>query len=116
MKYRTYGMLLILIIISLLMVSTQVGATAPRYMKLTYQSDTLQMTILHFSPLKSAHYVYKVDVEKNGQPYLSELYSNQPKFFFYSYQYNVTAISGDQLTVTANCNLFGKLTRSITVS
>jgi hypothetical protein len=115
MKYRTYGMILILIIMSVLMVSTQVGATAPRYMKLTYEPDKLTMTVLHFSPFRTAHHIYKVDVEKNGQPYLSELYNNQPTFFFYTYQYNVTAISGDQLMVTANCNLFGKLTRSITI-
>ena len=115
MKYRTYGMLFILIIMSILMISTQVGATSPRYMKLTYQQDTLKVIVLHFSPFRTLHYVYKIDVEKNGQPYISELYSSQPRFFFNTYQYNVTAISGDQLTVTANCNLFGKLTRSIMV-
>jgi hypothetical protein len=115
MKYRKYIMFLILIIMGILMISTQVGATAPRYMKLTYQPDTLKVTILHFSPFRTTHYVYKIDVEKNGQPYTSELYSSQPRFFFNTYQFNVTAISGDQLTVTANCNLFGKLTRSITV-
>jgi hypothetical protein len=117
MKYKKYGMLFILITMSILMISTQVGATAPRYMKLTYQqdTDTLNVIVLHFSPFKTVHYVYKIDVEKNGQPYTSELYSSQPRFFFNTYQFNVTAISGDQLTVTANCNLFGKLTRSVTV-
>jgi len=93
----------------------QAAATAPRYMKLVYQPGTLQVTVLHFSPAKTFHYVYKVDVEKNGGVVASTQYTSQPKFFFYTYTYNVTATTGDQLTVTANCVLFGKLTRSITV-
>ena len=113
-KYLIIGMVLILCLTAM---SMQAAATSPRYMKLVYepQTQTLKMTILHFSPAKTAHYVYKVDVLKNGNPASSQLYTNQPKFFFYTYTYNVTATTGDQLMVTANCNLFGKLTRSITI-
>jgi uncharacterized membrane protein len=113
-KYIIIGMVLML---GLILMSMQAVATSPRYMKLIYepQTQTLKVTILHFSPAKTVHYVYKVDVLKNGNPATSQLYLNQPKFFFYSYIYNVTAMTGDQLTVTAYCNLFGKLTRSITI-
>jgi hypothetical protein len=61
------------------------------------------------------HYVYKVDVEKNGVLVVSQQYTSQPRIFFYTYSYEITASSGDQITVTANCVLFGKLIRSITL-
>jgi hypothetical protein len=117
MKTRTYVVLGVVLILGLTTMSMQAVATSPRYMKLVYepQTQTLKVTILHFSPAKTVHYVYKVDVLKNGNPAASQLYTNQPKFFFYTYAFNVTATTGDQLTVTANCNLFGKLTRSITL-
>jgi len=94
---------------------TQVGATAPRYLGLKYTSGTLSVTILHFSPVPKFHYIYKIEIEKNGLLYLSQNYTSQPKFFFYTYTYNVNATAGDILRVTATCILFGKLTRSITI-
>ncbi|HWR63956.1 MAG TPA: hypothetical protein VN365_06115 [Candidatus Thermoplasmatota archaeon] len=113
-KYLIIGTVLILCFTAM---SMQAVATSPRYMKLVYepQTQTLKATILHFSPAKTVHYVYKVDVVKNGNPTATQLYTNQPKFFFYTYTFNVTATTGDELTVTANCNLFGKITRSITL-
>jgi hypothetical protein len=117
MKTKKYLIIGIVLIFCFTAMSMQAAATSPRYMKLVYepQTQTLKVTILHFSPSKTVHYVYKVDVLKNGNPVATQLYTNQPKFFFYTYTYNVTATTGDQLMVTANCNLFGKLTRSITL-
>jgi hypothetical protein len=111
-KYMVIGAILIM---GIAMMGMQAGATAPRYMKLVYQPGTLQVTILHFSPAPKIHYVYKVDVEKNNVASLSTQYTSQPKIFFYTYTYNITAATGDVLTVTATCVLFGHLTRSITV-
>ena len=107
--------LIIMLFIGILMTSIQAGATSPRYMKLQYQPNTLTITILHFSPATSIHYVYKVDIEKNGVLNTSQTYQNQPRFFFYKYTYNITATTGDVLKVTAYCSLFGKITRSMTV-
>jgi hypothetical protein len=115
MKYRKFIAICGFLIIGVALMSTQVGATAPRYMKLVYQPGALQVTILHFSPARSVHYIYKVDIEKNGVLVTSLQYTSQPRFFFFTYSYNVTASPGDTLTATANCDLFGKMTRSITV-
>jgi len=115
MKYGKFIAICGILIFGVALMSTQVGATAPRYMKLVYQPGTLQVTILHFSPARLIHYIYKIDVEKNGTLVVSQQYTSQPKFFFNTYNYNVTASPGDTLTLTANCVLFGKLTRSITV-
>lgn len=115
MKYRIYTLFVIMLLIGALMVSMQAAAHNPRYMRLDYEPDTLQVLILHFSLAPKTHYVYKVDIEKNGQLYTSVSYTNQQRLLFFRYTYNVTAISGDELTVTAYCSLFGKLTKSITV-
>jgi hypothetical protein len=115
MKYRTYIAIGIILILGISMMGMQVGATAPRYVGLKYSSGTLSATILHFSPFPKLHYIYKVDIEKNGLAYLSEEYTSQPRFLIYTYTYNVNATTGDILRVTATCDLFGKLTRSITV-
>lgn len=113
-KRKSIGIFLVLII-GLLMTSTQAAATSPRFMRLQYQPDTLTVTILHFSPITKIHYVYKIDVEKNGNLIDSQLYQNQPRFFFFLYTYNINATTGDQLSVTAYCSLFGKLTQTTTV-
>jgi len=105
----------ILLIIGSLMVSMQAAAHNPRYMKLNYEPDTLEVLILHFYFAPKVHYVYKVDIEKNGDLYSTEQYTSQPKLLFFRYNYNVTATTGDELMVTAYCSLFGKITRSITV-
>ena len=115
MKKKSYGIILIMLLVGCMMMSMQASATSPRYMKLQYQKNILSVTLLHFSPITNIHYVYKVDVEKNGQLADSQTYQSQPRFFFFTYTYNVSATSGDQLTVTAYCSLFGKLTRSMTV-
>jgi hypothetical protein len=117
MKTRKYFILSIVLILGLTTMGIQAVATSPRYMKLVYQpqNQTLSVTILHFSPAVKIHYVYKVDILKNGNPDSTHLYTSQPKVFFYTYTYNVTATTGDQLSVTAYCSLFGKLTRSITI-
>jgi hypothetical protein len=117
MKAKKYFVLVVVLIIGLTTMGMQAVATSPRYMKLVYQpqTQTLSVTVLHFSPAVKIHYVYKIDVLKNANPDSTHLYTSQPKFFFYTYTYNVTATTGDELTVTAYCSLFGKLTRSITL-
>lgn len=115
MKTRTIGLVVVFIIMSLMMVSMQVGAHSPRYMKLTYDSDTLTVLVLHISPFRQIHHIYKIDIEKNGQLTIAELFDTQQRIFFNVYSFNVTAVSGDILTVTANCNLFGNIERSLTI-
>jgi hypothetical protein len=115
MNWKRWSIVIFMLFIGLAMASIQAGATSPRYMKLQYQQNNLSVTILHFSPITKIHYVYKVDVEKNGGLVDSQLYQSQPKIFFYTYTYNISATSGDSITATAYCSLFGKLTRSITV-
>jgi hypothetical protein len=116
MNWKQKSMVLVfMLLIGFLMTSMQASATSPRYMRLQYEPTTATITILHFSPITTIHYVYKIDIEKNGNLIESTLYQSQPRFFFSTYTFDIDAVSGDQLTVTAYCSLFGKLTRSMTV-
>jgi hypothetical protein len=116
MKYIKYLAMFIIVLISATILTTQASAHPPRYMKLKYTPDELKIIILHFTFAPKLHYVYKVDIEKNGAPVTSELYQKQSRLIFVIYTYNLTASSGDVITVTASCSLFGKITRSLTVT
>jgi len=116
MKYIKYLALFIMVVISITIITTQASAHSPRYMKLNYKPDELKIIILHFTFAPKIHYIYKVDVEKNGILITTEFYQRQQRLIFAIYKYNLTAISGDQLTVTAYCSLFGKITRSMIVT
>jgi hypothetical protein len=124
MTYKKYFAFFTIILLSLGMIGLPASATPPRYLKLQYQVDTqtLKVTIIHFSPAVKIHYVYRVEIDKNGAVYQAHLYKSQPRILIFSYTYNVTANPGDTLTVSAYCVLWGfiqkssTLTNSITIS
>ena len=84
-------------------------------MNYNQQTQTLKVTIIHISPVMKIHYVYRVVVEKNGEVQQAYLYQRQPSIIFNKYTYNIPAVSGDVLTVSAYCNLFGYLSKSQTI-
>lgn len=100
------------------MLAACVSATSPRYIGLKYdaQAHTLNVKVVHFSPAPKIHYVYRIEIDKNGQVYQSYLYQKQPRIFLLSYTYNVTAYPGETLTVSAYCVLWGFIQKSMVVS
>jgi len=119
MKHVKYiGILLIISLMGMLLVTMKVEATPPRYINLKYDKNTeiLKVLVFHFSPVRTFHYIYRVIVEKNGVLEQSHFYSKQPSFLANRYEYNISASSGDMLTVSAYCILFGYNTFSITVN
>ncbi|MBN1281188.1 MAG: hypothetical protein JXA00_06025 [Candidatus Thermoplasmatota archaeon] len=116
MKYRRIGLALVIILLSITVLGMQASAHSPRFMRLTYEPETLTVLILHPTFARSIHYVYKIDVEKNGELVTSEDYDSQPRFLFNVYEFSVNATTGDDITVLAYCSLFGNLQRSLTVS
>ncbi|HVQ00189.1 MAG TPA: hypothetical protein VMT57_01615 [Candidatus Thermoplasmatota archaeon] len=98
--------------------ATGVSATAPRYIGLKYnmQTQTLTVKVIHFSPAPKIHYVYRIEIDKDGQVYQSYVYQKQPGIFLLKYTYNVTASPGQTLTVSAYCVLWGFLQKSMVVS
>jgi RsiW-degrading membrane proteinase PrsW (M82 family) len=99
------------------MITACVSATSPRYIGLKYnaQTHTLKVSVIHFSPATKIHFVYRIEIDKNGQTYQSHIYQKQPGIFLLTYTYNVTAASGETLTVSAYCVLWGFLQKSMVV-
>jgi hypothetical protein len=114
MKYKKYLTLLVIIFLYSTVLGIQTNATSPRYIGINYNQQTqiLKVTVIHLSPAVSIHYIYRVVVEKNGVVEQSHLYQKQPNIIFNKYTYNISAVPGDVLTVSAYCNLFGYLSKS----
>jgi len=118
MKYVKYiGIFSIVLLVGVSLVTMKAEATPPRYINLKYDknTDTLKVIVSHISPVRGFHYIYRVAVEKNGVLEQSHFYKKQPAFFLNRYEYNISASSGDILTVSAYCILFGYNSVSIKV-
>ena len=119
MKYLKYITVVVFFVLisSTTILTINANATPPRYMKLQYQpnSDSLKVTILHFSPARKIHYVYRVVVEKNGKIDQVHFYDKQPRFLIYTYTYNISAQPDDIITVSSYFILFGFLQKSNTI-
>ena len=117
MKYLKCIAILGAILISTTMMATSANATSPRYLGLNYNAQThiLKVKVLHISPAPKIHYVYRIEIDKNGQTYQAYLYQKQPGIFLLTYNYNVTVSPGETLTVSAYCVLWGFIQKSIIV-
>ena len=83
---------------------------------LTYNksADTLTVTIKHSSAKLNWHYIKIVSVEKNKEKVMDSNYENQPASEF-AYTYDIAASSGDTITVTTTCSLYGDTATHITI-
>jgi hypothetical protein len=117
MKFLKFLAIIITLLLSMMM-TLGAGATSPRYIGLKYdsQAHTLNVKVVHFSPAPKIHYVYRIEIDINGEVYQAHLYTSQPRLILLSYTYNVTANPGDILTVSAYCVLWGNLQKSQTVT
>jgi hypothetical protein len=117
MKYVRHIALLGALLISITMMTACVNATPPRFISLKYTTEThtLAVKVIHFSPAPKIHYVYRIEIDKDGQVYQSYVYQKQPGFFLLKYTYNVTASPGETLTVSAYCVLWGFIQKSLVV-
>jgi hypothetical protein len=117
MKYLQLIAIMGAFLVSATMMTACVDATAPRYIGLKYntQAHTLKVSVIHFSPAPKIHYVYRIEIDKDGQVYQSHIYQKQPGIFLLKYTYNVTAYPGETLTVSAYCVLWGFIQKSMVV-
>ena len=93
-------------------------ATPPQDVKVSYDanSQTLTVTITHKTLSKSLHYIKYVDIKKNGTLVSNNKYDNQPDPEMFTYTYNLAAVEGDKLEITASCNIFGSKTTTLVVT
>jgi hypothetical protein len=118
MKHVRYFACLATLLLALSVIAFQGTATSPRYIKLQYNptAHTLKVTVMHFSPAKKIHYVYRIEIDRNGQVAQAYLYQSQPRFLLFSYTYNITLNPGDFIIVSAYCILWGNIQKSQTIT
>jgi hypothetical protein len=107
------GIALVAGILVLLLLVTSASAHPPSDMVLSYRPGDLTVTITHNVANTSAHYVYRVTILINGAPATSVLYTSQPSEGQFTYHYPVNAAPGDTISVTADCNIAGSITRTL---
>ena len=92
-------------------------ATAPKSVDLIYDmnTQTLSVTINHYTLSAGMHYIKNVEIKKNGTTISINKYSTQPKSSIFTYTYNIPAAKGDVFEVTATCSLWGHKTATLTV-
>ena len=95
-----------------------VVAHPPQGIQLTYdyEGQALSVTISHNTIDVNSHYIYKVEIEKNGDLVLTQQYDSQPTSNVFTIIYDIGAETGDVLDVTVFCSLFGDLTESLIVA
>ena len=88
-----------------------VSAHPPSDMVLSYDTDsqTLTVTLVHNVSDPFTHYVYRIEIKKNGTVYTVEEFIDQPTDSKFRYTFSVAAVKGDTIEVTADCNLGGSI-------
>ena len=92
-------------------------ATAPKSVNLIYdmKTQTLSVSIDHYTLSAGMHYIKYVEIKKNGALISKNEYKTQPTGSIFTYTYVIPAKKGDVFEVTATCNLWGSTTSTLTV-
>lgn len=115
--WKSRGLAVALLILFLpLVLMAPIMAHPPSQVSLAYDdsNQSLAVTITHTVSSPSSHYVFKVEVLKNGEAVLAGEYKNQPTDSTFTYDYPVNASSGDVLKATAYCVIAGSRSGEVT--
>jgi hypothetical protein len=116
--FRSIFLQTVLFIFFFLCFSPQISyATAPKSVNLIYdmKTQTLSVSIDHYTLSASMHYIKYVEIKKNGALISKNKYDKQPTSSIFTYNYVIPAAKGDVFEVTATCNLWGHTTSTLTV-
>ncbi len=118
MNRKKLSYLSILFLSVLFLQAASVNAHAPASIDLEYDFETQVLTVQVSHPVSnpSGNYIIQIVVEKNSVEFTTRDYTSQPTTAGMSDTFDVPAIDGDVLTVTAVCNIVGQDTNSVTVS
>jgi hypothetical protein len=118
LRLRTVALTALTCLFLLATVAGPAAATPPSAVDLSFDktAGVLTVSITHDSENTATHYIYKVEIKKNGAAYNTSLYTSQPDAHRFTYTYNVVAGDGDKIEVTASCVLFGFLTTKLDVA
>jgi hypothetical protein len=92
-------------------------AHPPKEVKIVYTitSQKLDVSVTHDTSFTGFHYINKIEIKKNGESAGVHKYQSQPTKSEFTYTYDVPAVQGDVLEVTATCSLSGSKTVKVTV-
>ena len=116
--FRSKFLQAVLFIFFFLCCSSQFSyATAPKSVDLVYDmnTQTLSVTINHYTLSAGMHHIKYVEIKKNGETVSKNNYNSQPTNSVFTYTYNIPAVKGDIFEVTATCNFWGHKTSTLTV-
>ena len=116
LKLKILTIIAFIICTSLISIPTGV-ALAPSDMKLTYefQSQTLTVNVTHVGQNKN-DYIQIIEIFKNDVSVLNRTYTNQTEARGVLDTFDVTAVIGDNLTVTATCSKAYSITRWLVIT
>jgi len=117
-KKKTLVLLGLFFLIVIAYQPVNVEAHPPGPITLAYDTDTdvLTVTVTHVTADVSTHYVYEIVIEKNSVVFTTESYTSQSSASGMSDTFNVPAVNGDILKVTAKCSVSGEASQQMTVS
>lgn len=120
MKLHTHKRCILLVKVIILLVFfsfAPVLAHAPSSMELEYNIDsqTLKAVITHNVSDPYTHYVFRIEIWKNGQSIDIVKFEYQPTDSTFFYTFDIAAEEGDLLEVTADCNIGGSITGDLKV-
>lgn len=95
-----------------------VSAHSPQSMTLNYtaSSNTLSVSITHNVGDPSSHYINNVKIENSSEVITSPNYTSQPSSSSFIYEYQLPVTDGENITITATCNLGGSISRSLIIN
>jgi|GEM_PF-494788 len=92
-------------------------AHPPSKMELSYDGGNriLQVKVAHRVGNPSSHYVESIKISKNGELVLEKDYDKQENRSESIYEFDLEANNGDSIKVEAECNRFGKISKSLKI-
>ncbi|UCF49771.1 MAG: hypothetical protein JSU91_08480, partial [Thermoplasmatales archaeon] len=109
MKYTKTSAILLVLIMCITLIGTQASAHPPGFINLKYEENNLRVFMTHFSILPTgSHYVYRIEIEVNGEIVQQEDYDQQQRFIFLIFNFDIILEPGDEITLSAYCSLFGQ--------
>lgn len=116
--FRAAAAISTIFLLAAVAVPAPAGATPPSAVDLSFDkaTGTLNARITHDTADVTTHYIYKVEITKNGTAYDTFTYTSQPDPHQFNYTYHVIAGDGDTIAVTASCIWYGYLTTTLNVS
>ena len=118
MNKKKLSFLSILFLSVLFLQAAPVNAHTPASIILDYDFGTQVLTVQvsHSVTDPNSHFIIQIVVEKNSVEFITRDFTSQPSTSGITETFDVPAVEGDVLRVTASCNFVGDAVDSFTVS